>query len=61
LPEIGVTLAARGVSAMSEAPAPTAWDWTPPTRRQCLRCGTWFLTRELNPRCPTCGLKETPE
>jgi hypothetical protein len=46
---------------MSEAPAPTAWDWQPPTRRECLRCGTWFETRDAAPTCPACGFKETLE
>lgn len=34
---------------------PTAWSWLLPTRWACLRCGTWFLTRDLAPRCPACG------
>jgi hypothetical protein len=37
------------------------WDWQPPTRVQCLRCAEWFETRELTPRCPACGFKETLE
>jgi hypothetical protein len=25
---------------------------------QCLRCGAWFLTRDLAPLCPHCGFRE---
>jgi rubrerythrin len=35
--------------------------WQPPTKLECLRCGGWFITRELNPRCPYCGHRETPD
>jgi rubrerythrin len=36
-----------------------AFDWQP-TKLECLRCGGWHVTRELNPRCPYCGHRETP-
>jgi Zn finger protein HypA/HybF involved in hydrogenase expression len=38
----------------------TTDDWVPPTRRECLRCGVSFTSREWQPRCPTCGFRETP-
>lgn len=34
------------------------WAWVPPVRWECLRCGEWFLTRDLRPRCPECGWLE---
>jgi hypothetical protein len=38
---------------------PSPWDWAPPPRWECLRCGAWFLTRDASPRCPVCGFVET--
>jgi rubrerythrin len=53
------------VPSVSGAPASRAVnasvDWQPPTKLECLRCGGWFITRELNPRCPYCGHRETPD
>jgi Zn finger protein HypA/HybF involved in hydrogenase expression len=40
---------------------PAAFAWLPPQRRECLRCGTTFTTRELGARCPACGWKETDD
>ena len=38
----------------------TPYDWQPPMRVRCLRCDAKFTTRELQPRCPVCGFKESP-
>lgn len=37
------------------------YDWTPPVRRECLRCGRWYKSREAPYRCPLCGFTETPD
>ena len=35
------------------------FEWAPAFRVECLRCGTWYTTRELGARCPACGFRET--
>src|SRR5688572_5090849 len=44
--------AVRPGAAMSTA---TAFDWAVPVRWLCLRCASWFVTREHVPTCPRCG------
>lgn len=40
--------------------APLVFDWLPATRHECLKCGCWYVSKELQPRCPVCGFRETP-
>ncbi len=51
---------APGGVALVETWEVRPWSWAPPTHWACLRCGEWFLTRDLQPRCPACGFQEHP-
>jgi hypothetical protein len=47
------------VSNTARAQDHSAFDWLPGTRHECIRCGEHFTSRELQPRCPACGFRET--
>ena len=48
------------MTSTATRPDPCAFAWLPPVRVRCLRCDRWYVTRELQPRCPACGFREGP-